>query len=104
MTAGTLFGLAAQFAAIILLAIGFYHEKTFVAIEDRIIRRIKRSLRRRLASWLETPAKNSAPAQPVANNCVICAAGVFEDLIPAEQLLEVHLEPCALNDGQNIVA
>jgi len=104
MTAGTIFGLVAQFTAIVLLAIGFYHEKKFVAFEDRMIRRAKRSLRRLLASWLESPVKNSAPVEQPANNRMICAAGVFEDLIPADRLMEVRLEPCAPASGHDIVA
>ena len=104
MTAGTIFGLVAQFAAIVLLAIGFYHEKKIVAFEDRMIRRIKRSLRRRLASWLASPVNNSVPAQPALNSRVICAAGVFEDLITADALLEVRLEACAPANGNDIVA
>lgn len=41
-------------AAIILLAIGFCHEKKIVAWENKQIKRIKRSIRRRLKNWLAT--------------------------------------------------
>lgn len=104
MTAGTIFGLVAQFAAIVLLAIGFYHEKKIVALEDRMIRRIKRALRRRLASWLDSPANNSFEAKRTADSRLICAGGVFEDIIPADELLEVRLEPCSRPNGQDSVA
>ena len=40
--------------AIILLAIGFCHEKKIVAWENRQIKRIKRGLKRMLKRWLET--------------------------------------------------
>lgn len=43
-----------EFVAIVLLAIGFCHEKKIIAWENRQIKRIKRAIRRRLKNWLAT--------------------------------------------------
>jgi len=104
MTAGVIIGLVAQLTAIVLLAVGFCHEKEFVAFEDRFIRRLKRGLRKRLASWLNTPVKNTLPVQCPVHAPVIRSAGVFEDFLSAEQLREIKLDACSIDGEQNIVA
>jgi hypothetical protein len=43
-----------EFVAIVLLAIGFCHEKKIVAWESKQIKRLKRAIRRRLKNWLST--------------------------------------------------
>jgi hypothetical protein len=43
-----------EFVAIVMLAIGFCHEKKIVAWENRQIKRLKRAIRRRLKNWLST--------------------------------------------------
>lgn len=43
-----------EFVAIVLLAIGFCHEKKIARWEQCQIKRLKRAIRRRLKNWLST--------------------------------------------------